>query len=149
MVVNTYFGFNVLWTNLLRPLKGGETGFIKVHPIPKLSPEENCHTRTQLAISSDLISISDDQLGPLGGIIIMRGPAGRPTGRPTGRCYSFQSPNELESDLSLAQLGWDGVGRGWTGLDGVGRGWTGLDGLGQGSTGLDGVGWSCMGLDGV
>ena len=80
MVVNTYFGFNVLWTNLLRPLKGGETGYIKVHPISKLSPEENCHTRTQLAISSDLISISDDQLGPLGGIIIMRGLTGRLAG---------------------------------------------------------------------
>ena len=61
----------------------------------------------------------------------MRGPAGRPT----GRCYSFQSPNELESDLSVAQLGWVGVGRGWLRLDGVGRGKTGWDRVGLVGTG--------------
>ena len=62
----------------------------------------------------------------------MRGPA--------GRCYSFQSPNELESDLSVAQLGWVGVGRGWLRLDGVRQGGTGWDGVGLGGTGQEGVG---------
>ena len=47
----------------------------------------NCHTRTQLTISSDLINISDDQLGPVRGHYNHEG-TGRPAGRPTGAIVS-------------------------------------------------------------
>ena len=53
----------------------------------------NCHTRTQLTISSDLINISDDQLGPVRGHYNHEG-TGRPaladwpTNRPTGAIVS-------------------------------------------------------------